>query len=247
MIDHYRSSRLGPALNLVSAWCGKLCQCAAAIAHAPALSGAAALVIGTLTVLGYAPFQLYPLPILTLAALFGLVLNQATPWRAAVVGFCFGLGLFGVGVNWIYISLHVYGGMSGPLATIATASFCGFLALFPALFGATAWSCRDGGVLLRGIVLPSCWVAVEWLRGVIFTGFPWLAAGYSQTPTSPLAGYAPVFGVYGVSLVVGVSAVLLLAILKHSKTSKRRRIALLLGIWTVGWGVIPPYNRSDRR
>lgn len=237
MIDRYLSSRRSLALNLINAWRGRLCQWAAAIAHEPTLSCVAAQVMGTLTVLGYAPFGLFLLPILTLAALFGLVLNQTTPGRAALVGFCFGLGLFGVGVSWVYISLHVYGGMSAPLAAMATIGFCGFLALFPASFGAAAWFCRDGGVLLRGAALPACWVAFEWLRGVMFTGFPWLAVGYSQTPASPLAGYAPMFGVYGISLLMTASAVLWLDFLTHRKDLKRWGTVLLLGIWTVGWGL----------
>lgn len=188
MIDRYLSSRRSLVLNLVNAWRGRLCQWAAAIAHEPTLSCVAAQVMGTLTVLGYAPFGLFLLPILTLAALFGLVLNQTTPGRAALVGFCFGLGLFGVGVSWVYISLHVYGGMSAPLAAMATIGFCGFLGLFPASFGAAAWFCRDGGV-------------------------------------------------YGISLLMTASAVLWLDFLTHRKDLKRWGTVLLLGIWTVGWGL----------
>src|SRR3546814_16865740 len=95
--------------------------------------------------------------------------------------------------------------MSVMLAIIATIGFCSFLALFSALFGAGAWYARDNGRLLCIVALPACWVATEWMRGVIFTGFPWLAVGYSQTFPSPLAGYVPVLGVYGVSLVVARS------------------------------------------
>src|SRR3546814_20498359 len=75
------------------------------------------------------------------------------------------------------------------------------------------------------------------MRGVIFTGFPWLAVGYSQTFPSPLAGYVPVLGVYGVSLVVAVSAALLHDFLTHRKGRKRRRIAMLFGSWAVGAGI----------
>ncbi|MFW7342331.1 apolipoprotein N-acyltransferase [Pollutimonas sp. H1-120] len=185
-------------------------------------------------VFGYAPFQLFPLPVFALAGLFALMLNQATPGRSALVGLCFGVGLFGAGVSWIYISLHEYGGMSVLLAVIATIGFCGFLALFYAAFGMVAWACRSRGTLLRIIALPACWVAFEWLRGVLFTGFPWLAVGYSQTAPSPLAGYAPVFGVYGISLLLAISAMLLLDCLSCWKNLKRWSTVLLFGIWTVG-------------
>jgi apolipoprotein N-acyltransferase len=56
------------------------------------------------------------------------------------------------------------------------------------------------------LALPAAWALLEWTRGWIFTGFPWLALGYSQAPVSPLAGYAPVLGVYGVSLLAALSA-----------------------------------------
>src|SRR3546814_3750896 len=75
------------------------------------------------------------------------------------------------------------------------------------------------------------------MRGVIFTGFPWLAVGYSHTFPSPLAGYVPVLGVYGVSLVVAVSAALLHDFLTQRKGRKRWSIALLFGMWAVGAGL----------
>lgn len=209
----------------------------AVILGVPAFSCAVALTVGALTVLGYAPFALFAVPVLSLATLFGLVLRQSTARHAALVAFFFGLGLFGAGVSWIYVSLHVYGGMSVMLAIIATIGFCSFLALFSALFGAGAWYARDNGRLLCIVALPACWVATEWMRGVIFTGFPWLAVGYSQTFPSPLAGYVPVLGVYGVSLVVAVSAALLHDFLTHRKGRKRWSIALLFGMWAVGAGL----------
>src|SRR3546814_18376376 len=84
------------------------------------------------------------------------------------------------------------------------------------------------------------------MRGVIFTGFPWLAVGYSQTFPSPLAGYVPVLGVYGVSLVVAVSAALLHDFLTHRKGRKRWSIALLFGMWAVGAGLQQVHWTSPR-
>ena len=94
-----------------------------------------AFLLGALTVTGFAPFHLFPVPIITLALLFLLWRGSATPLRAALLGFCFGLGLFGAGVSWIYVSLHDFGAMPLPLAALATFLFCAFLALFPALVG----------------------------------------------------------------------------------------------------------------
>src|SRR5690349_4893483 len=94
-----------------------------------------ALLLGAVTVFGYAPFYLYPLPVLTLAGLIYLWAGAAAPRAAAATGFAFGLGLFLAGVSWIYVSLHDFGAMPLPVAAATTFLFCAFLALFPATVG----------------------------------------------------------------------------------------------------------------
>ena len=95
----------------------------------------AALLLGVATVFGFAPFGFWELPVLTLAALFLLWRQSASPQIAAWIGFAFGAGLFGVGASWVYIALALFGGMQGVLAGLATFGFCAYLALFPALAG----------------------------------------------------------------------------------------------------------------
>ncbi|MFN7086710.1 MAG: apolipoprotein N-acyltransferase [Burkholderiales bacterium] len=181
------------------------------ISSRPGIALCSAFALGALTVAGFAPFSLFALPILTLALLMHLWQIQATPRRAAAVGFAFGLGLFLAGVSWVYVSLHDFGAMPAALAALATLLFCAYLALFPALtgycFAKTRWRGWAGPVLF----VPALWTLLEWVRGWLFTGFPWLAIGYSQVPASPLAGYAPVLGLYGVSLATAASAGLLVA------------------------------------
>ena len=167
---------------------------------------AAASLAGALTVLGYAPYGVALLPVATLAVLFLLWRDAATPGRAAAVGFAFGLGLFGAGVPWIAIALATYGGMPAPLAAIGIAGFCAYLALWPALAG---WACArvaPAGSAARLFAAAGAWTLAEWLRGFVLTGFPWLAVGHAQLPGSPLAGYAPVGGVFLVSLGVALVA-----------------------------------------
>jgi apolipoprotein N-acyltransferase len=169
----------------------------------------AASVSGAATVLGFAPFDLFPLPFLTLAILFLLWRKAASPWQAALIGFLWGLGCFLAGVSWIYVSVHDVGGMAMPLALAVTLAFCGGLAIFPACGG---WLYRrfatgaKGG--LRDVLLfAGVWTLTEWLRGWVLTGLPWLALGYAQTPPSPLAGFVPLLGVYGAGLLTaGVAA-----------------------------------------
>ena len=158
--------------------------------------------LGAFAVLGYAPFYLFPA---TIAALIGIVYLWAkapSEKAALMLGFQFGLGLYTVGIYWIYISLHDFGGMPWWFAGFCTFCLCAFMALFPALVG--YFSKRIGYLSVSTALL---WGLSDWVRGWIFTGFPWLTIGYSQTPYSPLAGYMPIIGVYGVSTItVGIAA-----------------------------------------
>lgn len=172
-----------------------------------------AFLLGTLAIPGYAPFYLYPLPLLSLAGLFWLWRNAGTWQQAARTGFFYGLGFFGAGISWIYVSLHDFGGMPLPMAALATTGLCAFMALFPAAAGALCVRANAP----RLIAAPLAWVLMEWVHGWIFTGFPWLVIGYSQIPHSPLAGLAPIVGVYGVSLAAAASVALFVALAKSKK------------------------------
>jgi apolipoprotein N-acyltransferase len=167
------------------------------------------LAAGALAVAGFAPLGLWLLPLLSLALLFGLLARTLSVRSGFLIGLAWGLGFFVAGVSWIFISLSVYGGMAAWLATLATFLFCAFLALFPAMTGALQARWRVSPALRLLGVVPLVWSVMEWVRGWILTGFPWLVMGYSQVPASPLAGYAPVTGVYGVSYLLALIAALL--------------------------------------
>ena len=185
------------------------------------------LLLGALCVFGFAPFYVFILPVISLAGLFYLWELTTSPKQAAKIGFAFGLGFFIAGIYWIYISLHEIGGMPFWMAGLATFLLCAFLALFPAIVGYLAK--RSVHLLPSAAIL---WVLSEWVRSWIFTGFPWLAVGYSQVPFSPLAGYAPILGVFGAGLAVTVSASLLVLIAQN----RHRRVAFagILTIWMIG-------------
>ncbi|HEY0666048.1 MAG TPA: apolipoprotein N-acyltransferase [Gallionella sp.] len=197
-------------------------------------SHAAALLAGVLCVSGFAPFGIFPIPVLTLAALFVLWSRAGSPRLAARLGFMFGVGLFAAGIGWIYVALHDYGYMPMPLALLAMLLFAAFLALFPALTGYVQARFKSANPVRLLAVMPAVWVLVEWLRGIIFTGFPWLTLGYAHSD-GPLAGYAPLLGVYGVSLVAAVSAGLLALLWdRHRSKPGRLALAVLLLIWGAG-------------
>ena len=198
----------------------------------------AAFIAGLSCVFGFAPLGIFIIPVFALAVLFTLWGRADSPRVAGWLGFAFGLGLFIAGISWIYVALHDYGGMPLLLALLATLLFAAFIALFPALAGyAQARFAAANGTRLI-LVMPAAWVLAEWLRGTIFTGFPWLTLGYAHSD-SPLAGYAPLLGVYGVSLVVAASAGLLSTLLSPRPLGERARergaaFAALLILWIGG-------------
>ena len=169
----------------------------------------AAAALGAATVAAFAPLYIYPLAVLTVAILVWLWNHAGSPQRAAALGWWFGLGLFLTGVSWVYVSLHNFGAMPAPFAALATLLFCAYLALFPATVGYLYSKLRAPLWAKLMLALPAFWTLTEWIRGWLFTGFPWLSLGYSQVPVSPLAGYAPILGIYGLSLAtVATSAAL---------------------------------------
>ncbi|TSA50156.1 MAG: apolipoprotein N-acyltransferase, partial [Nitrosomonadales bacterium] len=178
---------------------------------------------------------LAPLPFFSAAGLLWLWQDAATPRRAAALGFAFGMGLFLAGASWVYISLHQFGAMPAPLAAIATLLFCAILALYPAIAGYLQARFERPLAIRQMLLIPALWVLGEWLRGWIFTGFPWLAVGYSQVPGSPLAGFAPVFGIYGVSLAAALFAALLAA--WHHQPMRRHIVLGLFMLWMAGAGL----------
>ena len=197
-----------------------------------------AFVLGSITVAGFAPFYFFPLPVAALAILFTLWQRAVTARAAALIGFAYGLGLFVSGVSWVYVSLHEFGAMPAPLAGLATFLFCAFIALLPATAGYASARFNAPASLKLGLAMPALWTLSEWVRGWIFTGFPWLAAGYSQVPLSPLAGYAPVLGIYGVTLAVAVTAGLLATLSQRAFPFILHPAAfILLALWAVGFGL----------
>jgi apolipoprotein N-acyltransferase len=192
---------------------------------------------GAATVLAFAPFHLFPLALLGPAVLFYLWL-ESNPKRAFVDGWLFGLGLLGFGVFWMHISIDQFGNIGTALAIALTLLFVAAMALY---YGLAGWlGQRLGQRLNRGarlLLIVALWVLIEWLRGWFLSGFPWLALGYSQIDT-PLKGFAPLLGVYGVSLAVAAGAALLLLLFLAREGSRRMAAVSALALfWFAGWGL----------
>lgn len=190
---------------------------------------------GAIGVLGFAPFYAYPAIFFSLAGLITYWLRADTIKTAALQGFFYALGLFCVGIYWIFISLHTFGGMPPIMAGIATFLLCAFMASFTALVGALAFLCKKNAVS-HIIAIAIFWALADWTRSWIFTGFPWLTIGYTQVPFGPFAGFMPIVGVYGVSLITvlfagGISALFLK---NFSLLTRRNFIVLLITLWVSG-------------
>nr|MBP8162924.1 apolipoprotein N-acyltransferase [Propionivibrio sp.] len=210
----------------------------------------AASLLGAASVAAFAPLGWFPVAWVTQAGLFILLSREANTgrrWRhGALMGGAFGFGLFITGVSWVYVSLSTFGSMPPLLAALATLLFCAFLSIYPALAGALFVRYSPDRWWQRALFLTSLLTLGEWLRGWVFTGFPWLAFGYSQTPPSPLAGYVPIFGVFGVSLLtilVGASlGEFVRSVLGRSRpsdaTSSSRWIPMLLVVALFGGGAL---------
>ena len=196
-------------------------------------------VAGCIAVGGFAPLHAWPLPMLAMAVLFHAWMRAASARTAALTGFAFGMGLFLTGVSWAYISMHRYGGMSAPLAAIATVLFAAYLAIFAAGAGALVVQAGGERPALRLAVAPAAFVLLDWLRGTLFTGCPWLNFGASQAPSAPLAGFAPLWGAYGVMLLAAmVAALLVVAAMKTLSVRTRvAAVAAVVAVHGVGLGL----------
>lgn len=178
---------------------------------------------------GWAFAPVLVVPVLTLCL-------YAPPRTAARYAFWFGVGLFLFGTYWVYISIYVFG--QAPL-WLSLVLMLGLVLIMALWYAATGWLVA---VLSRGsparlvLAAPAAWVLVEWFRGWFLTGFPWLSLGYSQID-SPLAGWLPVLGVYGVSFLIVLSASAFVASLAFTGRPRQLVLALAVVPWLAGFGL----------
>ncbi|ROR34859.1 apolipoprotein N-acyltransferase [Inmirania thermothiophila] len=174
----------------------------------------AALAAGAVFPAGFAPLAWWPLAILAPAALAQLA-RGATPGRALLRGWLFGLGAFGVGVSWVWISIARYGNTGAATAWAATAAFVALLALFPALTAGLWRRLAPAGGVRAGLAFAALWALAEWVRARLWAGFPWLEVGVAQVD-GPLGGWLAVLGPYGTGGVALAGAAVFAAGVKKS-------------------------------
>ena len=170
-----------------------------------------AAALGALHSLPFVWTQAWPLQ-LVIVALLAWRVAETAPWRAAALGLAFGTAWLGAGTWWLFISMHRYGGLPAWLAVLAIALLCAALSLYLAAAMAAFVRWRSGRAALDAVLFAALWLLAELARGIIFTGFPWVASGYAHVD-GPLAALAPWLGVYGLGCIgaglaawVGLSA-----------------------------------------
>lgn len=194
--------------------------------------------LGALTVLGFAPFNYYGLTLLAVVGLLALWWDPG--WkRAAWRGWAFGLGQFLVGLYWVIISMHQFGGVSLPVSVLLLILLSSLLALFPAVAGLLSGLMRGLPRTLWALVFaPAAWLLTELLRATVGTGFPWFSLGYSLT-TAPIADLPPLIGVYGLSALLVVAAGVLLVLCRGSLVGRAASVVLIAALPLALWWLPP--------
>ncbi|WP_237064024.1 apolipoprotein N-acyltransferase [Microbulbifer zhoushanensis] len=197
---------------------------------------------GALMTLSFAPFNLWVCGLLSLAAFAGLVLHRSGGLQlrgrsSAWLAFWFGLGLFGSGGSWVYVSITQFGGSSMPLGLLLTG---GFVVILAAMLAAPFYFLGrfTDRALPFALAFPALWFIGEWLRSWLFTGFPWLYAGYAHTGTW-MAGWAPLLSVFGIGLLLALTAAVMALLVagRPLPLARRTRVGLLVAAllpWPAG-------------
>lgn len=199
---------------------------------------------GILLPLSLAPFGFWPLAWLSLIGYFWVVERARSPKQAFWLGWCYGAGLFGLGISWVYGSMRTVA-TPIPLSVLMTTVFCLAIALLP---GLQAWLYHrffKQGHGSQWLAAPLLWLVFEWVRSWLFTGMPWLFAGYALTDT-PAGQLAAVVSVYGLSAIISFSSAAL-AMALPAQLNRSTRWAPGLGaviiVLSMGLGWVLPAER----
>jgi len=193
-----------------------------------------AVIAGVGTSFAFAPYGLSFLGMLGPAVLF-LLWEYEQPKEAAGTSFWFGAALFGAGTWWIFTAVHEFGQAPAWLALLIVTALLVIKGSYYALLAYVVTRLAPDPSPARSLLLiPAGWTLMDWLRGWLFSGFPWLQLGYSQSDT-PLASLATVGGIHLVTFAVAVTAGAIIVVFFQDGARRITAIALAAALWLGGW------------
>jgi apolipoprotein N-acyltransferase len=204
----------------------------------PSLAGlVGAFLAGGASLFSFEPFGWWPLQFVALAYFFYQIGMGSSTRRAVYLGWAFGFGWSVAGMHWLFIAMNRYGDLPAPIAALGIVVLGLYMGLFAALVaGVGTWLRRRWALPVPAfllLVLPPLWGVSEWMRGWVFTGFPWASSGYAHV-AAPLGGFAPIVGVYGVGVLVALAAGCLVLLTQRRKLPA---LGLLAALLLAGWGL----------
>lgn len=214
---------------------------ALAVPPRPGGRALAAMAAGVLAACGFQPLALWPLTLIAVAWLLELVVRARTGRQVFLLGWCFGLGHFSLGNNWIATAFTYQANMPAWLGMIAVVLLALYLALFPAVAVLAGWLVarpdrREGsrGFAAFAIAFAATWIVTEWIRAWLFTGFAWnplgiaLLGGFESRGLGILAPWIGTYGLSGVLVLLsGVPGIM--ARLPSGKVLAPTAVAVLAG------------------
>ncbi|NMT65428.1 apolipoprotein N-acyltransferase [Marinobacter orientalis] len=207
------------------------------------LRAVALLIAGAMQTLTFSPFNWWWLGPVSVALILLCCLPLA-PKKLFRAGWLVGLGLFGTGASWVYVSISEHGNTSVPLAIILTSVFVAGLALVHGLaFWAWGKLAKDSTVR-RLILFPAVWILADWIRGWLLTGFPWLYLGTAHVD-GPLGGFAPLVGVHGVTFWITVSGAAIIAFWWLARCTRYASAAVVAVVALLPWVTGPAVSNTE--
>ena len=205
------------------------------LTKASATTHAIALTLGAIYCLGFAPIGLWPATVIAIAGLF-VLLEKNWNLNPGLLVWAFGVGKYGLGASWVYVSINVYGGASPLLAGVLVVLFVCFAAwlfCWPLgwLYGKLR---RKDQPVANVLIFVASWILMDWLQTWFLTGFPWLYAANGLLDTV-FAAWLPVFGIIGASGLLVLSATSLWLTLQPATRAKGWSFVLLP--WLLGFGL----------
>jgi len=209
----------------------------------PWLSPVILLIAGALQTLTFSPFHFWWLGPVSIFLILLVTLNQAST-KLFRAGWFVGLGLFGSGVSWVYVSINEHGNTSVPIAVALTILFIAGLALFHGLAFWFWGKLAKENLVRRLILFPAIWILGDWLRNWLLTGFPWLYLGTAHTDGA-LAGLAPLTGVHGITFWIAVTGAAAYAVWWLLRNGRQKAAGATAMVTLLPWLIAPALNKAE--